>query len=105
MKNKAAQQLGKLGGQKSSEAKTLAARKNASKPRGKWVTFFAYGVVGADDKLHHGLISFRSKFDTDLQRNHEAICDYISEDLQWCKATALPFKGLEHFDSQQLKVI
>ena len=35
MKNKAAQELGKLGGQAKSEAKTKAARANAKKPRGK----------------------------------------------------------------------
>ena len=37
-----AQEMGKKGGQATSQAKSAAAKKNASKPRGKWVTAIAY---------------------------------------------------------------
>ena len=37
-----ASEMGKKGGSAKSDAKTAAARKNASKPRGKWVTAIAY---------------------------------------------------------------
>ena len=41
-----ASEMGKKGGQAKSEAKASAARKNASKPRGRWVTAIAYEVAG-----------------------------------------------------------
>lgn len=104
MVSKAAQELGKKGGMAKSEKKAIAARKNASKPRGKWVTAFYYGVRGADDKMHMGLVMFQSKFDLDLKRNHDRICDYITEDLQWNQA-ALPFKEIVEFGGEARKVV
>lgn len=104
MVSKAAQELGKKGGMVKSENKAIAARKNASKPRGKWVTAFYYGVKGADDKMHVGMVMFESKFDLDLNRNYDRICDYITEDLQANKA-ALPWKELVEFGGEQRKVV
>lgn len=69
MKNKAAQQLGRLGGKATSEAKTAAARKNAKKggrPPGLgvgtrpivmlhradgtwWLARWKHGIIGAKD--------------------------------------------------------
>jgi hypothetical protein len=40
-----ASEMGKKGGSVKSEAKAAAARKNASKPRGKWVTAIAYEIA------------------------------------------------------------
>lgn len=42
LKDTPAAQLGQKGGQATSEAKTAAARKNTTKPRGKWATAIAY---------------------------------------------------------------
>ena len=97
MVSKAAQELGKKGGMAKSEAKTAAARANAKKPRRKWMTACYYGVIGADDKMHVGQLIFFSRFSLDLAKNGERIYDYITEDLQWCKDTALPWKELVHF--------
>ena len=91
MVSKAAQELGKKGGQAKSERKTEAVRANAQKPRRKWMTAFYYGVIGADRKMHVGQVIFFSKFSLDLSTNSERINDYITEDLQWC-GTALPWK-------------
>ena len=55
MKNEAAQQLGKLGGAKRSEAKTAAARKNAAKPRGKWMTAISFAYLCADGTEREGV--------------------------------------------------
>lgn len=104
MVSKAAQELGKKGGMVKSEKKAIAARKNASKPRGKWVTAFYYGVTGADDKMHVGMVMFESKFALDLNRNYDRICDYITEDLQENKAS-LPWKELVEFGGEQRKVV
>ena len=96
MVSKAAQELGKKGGQAKSERKTAAVRANAKKPRRKWMTAFYYGVIGADNKMHVGQVIFFSKFSLDLSTNSERINDYITEDLQWNKA-ALPWKELVDF--------
>jgi len=42
MVSKAAQELGRKGGQARSARKTAAVRENAKKPRGKWVTALYY---------------------------------------------------------------
>lgn len=52
--SKAAQELGRKGGQAKSPAKTAAARANAKKPRGKWVTAVAYRVK-SDGKFYQGV--------------------------------------------------
>lgn len=62
MISKAAQELGKKGGMAKSEAKTAAARANASKPRGKWVTAVAYHFFDTNGKGHSGLILMRGKW-------------------------------------------
>lgn len=97
MVSKAAQELGKKGGMAKSEAKTAAARANAKKPRRKWLTVFHYGVTGADGIRYVGHVTFFSRFSLDLEKNGQRIYDYITEDLQWAKDTALPWKELTHF--------
>jgi hypothetical protein len=46
------QEMSKKGGSVKSEAKTKAARKNARKPRGKWVTavYYKYQVLDSAEK-------------------------------------------------------
>lgn len=56
MTNKAAQELGRKGGQARSEAKTAAARENAKKPRKKWVTAIAYELDGVPRHLSFGSV-------------------------------------------------
>ena len=83
-----ASEMGKKGGQAKSEAKASAARKNASKPRGRWVTAIAYGVVGKDDKLHVGHLLFLKNFDMDFG----------------CADAALPFKRIDYFSGSARKL-
>ena len=76
-----AQEMGKKGGSAKSEAKTAAVRKNASKPRRKWITTFHYGVTGTDGKMHVGHVVLFSKFSLDLTKNADQIYDMITEDM------------------------
>lgn len=59
MVSKAAQELGKKGGQAKSEKKTAAVRANAKKPRGKWVTAIAYELSGVDKYKAFGAVIVR----------------------------------------------
>lgn len=61
MKNKAAQELGRKGGQARSEAKTVAARENAKKPRKKWVTSIAYELEGVNKAFAFGSVLVRGR--------------------------------------------
>ena len=100
-----AKEMGKKGGQAKSEAKAAAARKNASKPRGKWVTFVHYQVIGADDKTHTGCYWQRGKLDLDLKRNGDMLQDFITEELlERGYAEAVPWKQMHQFGGMQVKV-
>jgi hypothetical protein len=76
-----ASEMGKKGGQAKSEAKAAAARKNASKPRGKWVTFVHYRVKMKSGQAVAGCFSQRGKLDLDLIRNGQMLEDLITEEL------------------------
>ena len=78
-------------------SKKAAAMTKAKKPRRKWITACFYGVIGADGRMHVGQLIFFSRFSLDISKNHERIFDYITEDLQWCKDTVLPWTELVHF--------
>lgn len=65
MLSKAAQELGKKGGSAKSEAKTKAARANAAKPRGKWVTAIAYRGLTSDGRQLFGVALARGKLSSD----------------------------------------
>lgn len=67
MTSKAAQELGKKGGSVKSEAKTKAARANAAKPRGKWVTAIAYRGASSDGRELFGVALSRGKLNDDAQ--------------------------------------
>jgi len=62
-----AELLGKKGGQAKSEAKTKAARENASKPRGKWATAIAYAATLEGDigEPHDGVLLVPGKFNVE----------------------------------------
>ena len=93
-----AQEMGKKGGKAKSKAKTDASRKNASKPRRKWLTTFHYGVLGADGKQHVGHVVIFSKFSLDLTKNADQIYDLITEDMLADGARAgLPWTELVEF--------
>lgn len=67
MTSKAAQELGKMGGSVKSEAKTKAAKANASKPRGKWVTAIAYRGITDDGMQRFGVALARGKLSDEAQ--------------------------------------
>lgn len=72
MASKAASELGKKGGSVKSEAKAAAARENAKKPRGKYVTAIAYKGVDTDGKHRFGVALARGRLN-DTQEL-EAVC-------------------------------
>ena len=41
--------------------------------RRKWVTGFAYGAIGADKKLHVGLVMVRGHKNLDFSKNFEGV--------------------------------
>jgi hypothetical protein len=92
MKNEAAAQLGKSGGLKKSEKKTEACRKNASKPRARWVTATYYEIEyrGEDNKrgVRDGLILQKGKHDYDLIDSQDKVVVMI-EAHSGCKVSAL----------------
>ena len=61
MVNKAAQELGRKGGEAKSAAKTEAARANAKKPRRKWVTAIAYELEGVEKYKSFGSVMTKGK--------------------------------------------
>lgn len=73
--SKAAQELGRKGGQAKSPAKTAAARANAKKPRGKWVTSVAYRVQH-EGKSYEGVAMRRGNLDM------QSMMDLIAERMQ-----------------------
>jgi hypothetical protein len=86
MKNKAAVELGKSGGLKKSEKKTAACRRNASKPRARWVTAISYeaeGISNIDGRLvvRSGLLLTKGKEIGELPKNYDKIVKMITE--QW----------------------
>lgn len=74
-----ASEMGKKGGQAKSEAKTEAARKNASKPRGKWVTAIAYQLAGVDQAFAFGLVLVAGKAPAQDEAQHEWVCRQVLE--------------------------
>lgn len=79
MVNQAAQELGRKGGQAKSEAKTKAARKNASKPRGKWVTSIAYELSGVEAHKAFGAVIVRGCPPSSVLASNEWICAKVRE--------------------------
>lgn len=73
-----ASEMGKKGGGAKSEAKTAAARKNASKPRGRWVTAIAYEIANVEDCLMFGSVVVRGKPPTDALAHH----NWVSKKLR-----------------------
>jgi hypothetical protein len=72
-----AQEMGKKGGQATSPAKSAAARKNAGKPRGKWVTAIAYELDSVEDFLAFGSVLVTGKPPAEAMANHEWACSKL----------------------------
>jgi hypothetical protein len=79
MANQAAQELGKKGGQVKSAAKTEAARKNASKPRGKWFTAIAYELDGVEKYKAFGAVLVRGCPPAGALASHDWTCQKVRE--------------------------
>ena len=60
-KNQAAVELGTKGGKATSAAKATAAKKNASKPRGKWATAIAYQYASTTGEIRFGSVVVAGK--------------------------------------------
>ena len=93
MKNPAAVELGKSGGLKKSDKKTEQCRKNASKPRGRWVTAIRFQVRckqanGYYDTRDGVLLSTRGKDAGDLFKNNDKIITLIEAKIG-CPVTEL----------------
>ena len=69
-----AQEMGKKGGQAKSPAKAEAARKNASKPRGKWVTAIAYMGKTEDGRTHFDVFVMKGRKRVESESTHDAVC-------------------------------
>jgi hypothetical protein len=72
-----ASDMGKKGGQAKSEAKAAAARKNASKPRGKWATAIAYDLDGVRDAVAFGVVLVAGKPPKGDKEKHEWVCHQV----------------------------
>lgn len=72
-----AKEMGAKGGKAKSEAKTAAARKNASKPRGKWVTAIAYELAGVNKAFSFGLVLVAGKAPRGDEKLHDWVCQQV----------------------------
>jgi len=79
MVSKAAQELGKKGGQAKSERKTAAVRANAKKLRGKWVTAIAYELDGIEQFKAFGSVIVRGSPPNGTEANHGWITKKVKE--------------------------
>ena len=75
-----AQEMGKKGGQATSPAKAAAAKKNASKPRGKWVTAIAYELSGVKDNIAFGAVIVPGKPPSEAAAGHDWVCKHLREE-------------------------
>ena len=91
MANQAAQELGRKGGQAKSPAKTEAARKNASNPRGKWVTAIAYELAGVEKHLAFGSVIVRGCPPSGAENSHNWTCQKVREH-------GVGLRNIEQFD-------
>ena len=74
-----AKEMGAIGGSAKSEAKAKAARKNASKPRGKWVTAIAFELEGVEKHKAFGVVLAKGKGPTNPVAFHDWVCRQIRE--------------------------
>ena len=77
MVNEAARELGRKGGQAKSAAKTAAVRKNAAKPRGKWMTAIAYELDGVEKFKAFGVVLTSGRPPSGEEKNHDWLCDKV----------------------------
>lgn len=102
MVSKAAQELGKIGGQAKSERKTAAVRENAKKPRGKWVTAFGFVVCDDLNNEHFGHVMIEKNLNMDLEKNGEELWALMANAIHWNKPVGK--LRLFHFQGQALRI-
>ena len=73
-----ASEMGRKGGLAKSEVKAAAARKNASKPRGTWVTAIAYEVANVPQFKAFGVVLVRGTPPPGA-KNHEWLVAKVRE--------------------------
>ena len=74
-----ASEMGKKGGSAKSDAKTAAARKNASKPRGRWVTAIAYELANVEKYKAFGSIITMGSPPSGALACHDWLCNKVRE--------------------------
>ncbi len=72
-----ASEMGRKGGQAKSDAKAAAARKNARKPRGKWVTAIAYQLAGVNQAFAFGLVLLTGQQPSNPEKQHDWVCQQV----------------------------
>jgi hypothetical protein len=90
-----ASEMGKKGGQAKSEAKAAAARKNASKPRGKWVTAIAYEITNVPAFKAFGCVITKGSPPSNPKASHEWIVGKV-------RAHGVGLDGIDHFEFAEL---
>jgi hypothetical protein len=94
MVNVAAQELGAKGGKATSEAKTKAARKNAAKPRGKWVTSVAFEFLSLKGETIFGCAQARGKAPNSPERLGEWVERLLKKTPGYMNHTVFSFTQL-----------
>ena len=77
-----ASEMGRKGGKAKSEAKTAAARKNAAKPRRKWVAAIAYRLDNVPPAFAFGVVLVAGKgprINSSAGTFHEWVCAQVRE--------------------------
>ena len=74
-----AQEMGKKGGSAKSNAKTTAARKNASLPRKKWLTAIAYELLGVEKHKAFGVLLVNGSPPSGALKCHEWLVKMVHE--------------------------
>ena len=92
-------QAGKKGGSVKSDAKTKAARANAKKPRGKWVTAIYAAWKSTDEKEHSALIVSKGKF---KEHDPQALLDEIEKSDM---AKAFPVVDLLELEASSTRLV
>ena len=96
-KNAAAQELGRKGGSVKSEKKANAARENAKKPRGRWMTAIAYELIDVPQHIAFGAVLAMGKPPADNAGMHE----WVSKMLQ---KHGVGLQKMDHFKFGQFSL-
>lgn len=89
-----ASEMGRKGGEVKSKAKAAAAKKNASKPRGKWVSAIAYKLANVEAPFAFGVVLVAGKGPKDPGAHH----DWLSAAVRAHGAGLLDVKHLDFLE-------